>query len=57
MLSLSDFLYNLLLSRQNQSATKFVFSDNGKMGYVVELRKIMKKVINPSGVRFALYDL
>jgi len=57
VLPLSDFLYNLLLSRQQQSATNFVFPGDGKTGYIVEPRKAMEKVIKQSGVTFTLHDL
>lgn len=57
ILPLSDFLYNLLKSRQINSATKFVFPGEGKTGYIVEPRKVMQKVINQSGVSFTLHDL
>ncbi len=57
VLPLSDFLYNLLLSRHTQSATEFVFPGDGKTGYIVEPRKVMDKVISKSGVSFTLHDL
>lgn len=57
VLPLSDFLYNLLKSRQQNSATQFVFPGCGKTGYIVEPRKAMKKVIEKSGVSFTLHDL
>jgi integrase len=57
VLPLSDFLYNLLKSHQQSSATKFVFPGNGKTGYIVEPRKAMRKVIEKSGIQFTLHDL
>lgn len=57
ILPLSDFLYNLLKSRQMNSVTKFVFPGEGKTGYIIEPRKVMKKIINQSGVNFTIHDL
>lgn len=57
VLPLSDFLYDLLNSRLAQSATDFIFSSDSKMGYIIEPRKVMEKIISKSGVTFTLHDL
>lgn len=57
ILPLSDFLYDLLLSRHSNADTDFVFPSNSKTGYIIEPRKGMEKVIANSGVTFTLHDL
>jgi len=57
VLPLSDFIYDLLESRQAQTTTEYLFPGEGKTGYNVEPRKVMKKIIEQSGVTFTLHDL
>jgi integrase len=54
---LSDFLYDLLLSRSTEVDSDFVFPSGSKQGYIIEPRKVMEKVITNSGVTFTLHDL
>jgi len=56
-LPLSDWLYNMLAQRKQQSSSLFVFPGPGKTGYIVEPRKQMAKVIKSSGVHFTIHDL
>lgn len=57
ILPLSDFLYDLLKSRQTHATSQYVFPGDGKTGYIVEPRKAMDKVTKKSGVVFTLHDL
>lgn len=59
VLPLSDFLLHLFKKRKAESEQDsiFVFPGDGKTGYIVEPRKIMKKIIDQSGVTFSLHDL
>lgn len=57
VLPLSDFLFELMLSRKAQATNEFLFPGEGKKGYNVEPRKVMKKIIVQSGVVFTLHDL
>jgi integrase len=59
VLPLSDFLLQLFENRKANSDldTPFVFPGNGKMGYNIEPRKVMNKIIDQSGVTFTLHDL
>jgi integrase len=59
VLPLSDFLLKLFENRRMKSEPdiQFVFPGNGKTGYNVEPRKVMKKIIEQSGVTFTLHDL
>lgn len=66
-LPLSDFLYDLLKARktQNEKIAKakdedespFVFPGTGEKGYMDDPQKLMKKVIEISGVQFTPHDL
>jgi integrase len=57
-LPMSDFLFNLFENRKaEQLDSQYVFPGNGKTGYTVEPRKVMKKIIDQSGVTFTLHDL
>ena len=57
-LPMSDFLFDLFESRKaEQLNSPFVFPGDGKTGYNVEPRKVMKKIIDQSGVTFTLHDL
>lgn len=59
LLSMSDYLFDLFTARKtvSSSESKFVFPGDGKTGYNVEPRKVMKKIIDQSGVIFTLHDL
>ena len=66
-LPLSDFLYDLLKARktENEQIAKakhddespFVFPGTGAKGYMDDPQKLMKKVIEISGVQFTPHDL
>jgi integrase len=56
-LPLSDFLFDLLISRKNHAVSDYVFPGNGRAGYIVEPRKVMRKIIEMSWVSFTLHDL
>jgi integrase len=66
-LPLSDFLYDLLLNRQkiaNQASDQlgielspFVFPGTGQKGYMDDPQKLIKKVVELSGVNFTPHDL
>ena len=58
-LPLSDFLYDLLKSRKDKSNndSPFVFPGTGQKGYMDDPQKLMKKVIEISGVQFTPHDL
>lgn len=56
-LPLSDFLYALLISRQQQCTSNFVFPGSGAAGHIVEPRKQMAHVTKISGVHFTVHDL
>ncbi|MEQ1789911.1 MAG: hypothetical protein ABL857_05645 [Rickettsiales bacterium] len=43
-------------SKAEQLDSPFVFPGDGKTGYNVEPRKVMKKIIDQSGVTFTLHD-
>lgn len=57
VLPLSDYLYNLLKQRFEIRVNEYVFTGEGKGGYLVEPRKTMEKVIKQSGISFTLHDL
>lgn len=59
VLPLSDFLLDLFKNRLAESGadSRFVFPGDGKTGYNVEPRKVMKKIIAQSSVSFTLHDL
>jgi integrase len=56
-LPLSDYLHQLLISRQQVASSDYVFPGTGKGGYLIEPRKQMAKVIEHSGVSFTVHDL
>ena len=57
ILPLSDFLFDLLLRRKYEAVNEYVFPGANGIGYVIEPRKQMNKVIEESGVSFTLHDL
>lgn len=56
-LPLSLFLYYLLQRRKNSAVNEYVFPGNGGTGHIIEQRKQMTRVIQESGVSFAIHDL
>ncbi len=56
-LPLSDFLYDLLQARYALRTNAYVFPGDGKIGHIVEPRKVMDKVTQASGVTFTIHDL
>lgn len=56
-LPLSDYLYDLLIQRNQNTNSEFVFSGSGKGGYIVEPRKQMAKVIEETKIQFTVHDL
>lgn len=58
-LPLSTFLYDLLKQRSddNYERSAFVFAGSGAKGYMDDPNKLMKKVIEMSGVIFTPHDL
>ncbi len=56
-LPLSDYLYTLLLSRQQNTTSNYVFSGTGEDGHIIEPRKQMAKVIEATGIQFTVHDL
>lgn len=57
ILPLSDYLYELFLSRRTQAVSDYVFPGPGVNGHIVEIRKQMVKVSEKSAVQFTLHDL
>jgi integrase len=57
VLPLSDFLFNLFTIRKNHAVSEYVFPGDGRTGYIIEPRKVMKKIIEKSDVSFTLHDL
>lgn len=56
-LPMSDYLHDLLITRQATSDSPYVFPGTGKGGYLVEPKRQIAKVIEASGVPFTLHDL
>jgi integrase len=56
-LPLSDFLFDLLTSLYKKRTNDFIFSGEGKGGYIVEPRKQAQRVTEESGVCFTVHDL
>lgn len=56
-LPISDYVYTLLINRQQLSSSNFVFPADSVGGYIVEPRKQVAKVIFASGVSFTIHDL
>jgi integrase len=56
-LPLSDFLYDLLERRLEESCGVFVFPGGGKLGHLIEPKRQVQRVIKASGVPFMLHDL
>lgn len=56
-LPLSDYVHALLERRIAETVGDYIFSGEGRGGYLVEPRKQMTHVIRESGVSFTLHDL
>lgn len=56
-LPITDFIFNLLESRKAMTNSEYVFVGAGKLGYLIEPRHQVQKVIQSSGVSFTLHDL
>jgi len=56
-LPLSDYLFDLLKKRKKDSTSDYIFSGNGKNGYIIEPRRQITKIIKSSGVSFTMHDL
>jgi integrase len=57
-LPLSDFLFNLLLTRRDHDPEgEWVFPGRGETGHMVETKKFYARVSKSSGVKFTLHDL
>ena len=57
VLPLSDFLFNLLTLRKSHAVSDHVFPGDGRAGYIIEHRKVMKMIIKKSEVSLTLHDL
>lgn len=56
-LPLSNYLYELLLSRSQGRMNEFVFPGTGAAGHIIEPRKQMTHVTKSSGIHFTVHDL
>lgn len=56
-LPLSNYLYELLLSRSKTRINEYVFPGTGAAGHIIEPRKQMANVTKLSGVHFTVHDL
>jgi len=56
-LPLSNYLYELLLSRSQRKINDYVFPGTGAAGYIIEPRKQMANVTKFSGIHFTVHDL
>jgi integrase len=56
-LPLSNYLYELLLSRSQRKINDYVFPGTGAAGYIIEPRKQMANVTKSSGIHFTVHDL
>jgi integrase len=56
-LPLSNYLYELLLSRNQKKINEYVFPGTGAGGYIIEPRKQMVHVTKASGIHFTVHDL
>ena len=56
-LPLSDYLLELLTKRKSDATTDYVFQGTGALGYIIEPRKQMAKVIEETGIHFTIHDL
>ena len=56
-LPLTDFLFNLLSTRQAEAKTPYVFPNEINTGSMTDPKKQIIKVVNQSGVSFTVHDL
>lgn len=56
-LPLSNYLYELLLSRSEKKTNEYVFPGTGAAGHIIEPRKQMANVTKLSGIHFTVHDL
>lgn len=56
-LPLSDYLYELLSVRKENTSGDYVFASTSESGYIVEPRKQMAKVIKETEIQFTVHDL
>lgn len=56
-LPLTDFLFDMLQSREKTCTNEYVFAGTGVAGHIVEPRNQMAKVIQLSGIQFTVHDL
>lgn len=56
-LPLSDFLFDLFARRKAVSTGNWVFPGSGKLGRIIDPRKLMQKVEEISGVTFTSHDM
>lgn len=56
-LPLSDYLADMLTKRKANSSGAFVFPGDGARGYLVEPKRQLAKVIEKTGMPFAMHDL
>jgi integrase len=56
-LPMSDFIYDLLVRRNLQRTSEFVFPADSKTGYINDPKKAVLKVVELSGAPFTLHDL
>lgn len=56
-LPLSDFLVDLLKARRDASTSRYVFSGEGRTGYLIEPRKQMIRIMIATGITFSIHDL
>lgn len=56
-LPLSNYLYELLLSRSQEKMNDYVFPGTGAAGHIIEPRKQMAHVTKFSGIHFTVHDL
>jgi len=57
VLPLSDFLVELLTQRQGMARNGYVFPGEGRLGYLIEPKRQIGKVIAESNVGFTIHDL
>lgn len=56
-LPLSDYLLDMLIKRKANSVSDYVFPGDGIRGYLVEPKRQLAKIIEKTGVTFAIHDL
>lgn len=56
-LPLSDYLANMLTTRKASSNSVFVFPGDGVRGYLVEPKRQVAKIVDKTGLPFAMHDL